>query len=235
MRSFFSAHDTAFRLSFPYTSQQNGKAERIWRTINDCIRTLLLHSVAPLSFWVEALNTATYVINSHPCRATGPVTPHQLLLGVPPHYDELRVFRCLCYPNTSATRTHKFSPRSVACAFLGYPSDHRGYRCYDLATGRVYTSRHVTLMEHFFPFRDGAAAASSSPATATHSDDDDTPACVRQQQLPCTPTSPITPQQLPRTPASPFTPPPLAPHASTPAIAHAHSLADTATHHAAMG
>jgi histone deacetylase 1/2 len=220
MRSFFSAHDTAFRLSCPYTSQQNGKAERILRTINDCICTLLLHSASPLSFWVEALNIATYVINRRQGRATGPVTPHQLLLGVPPHYDELRVFGCLCYPNTSTTTTHKFSPPSVACAFLGYPSDHRGYKCYDLATGRVYTSRHVTFMEHVFPFRDRAAAASSSPAPATH-DDDDTPgppACVRQQQLPCPPASPFTPQQLPRTPASPITSPPLAPHTSPPLL-----------------
>lgn len=172
LRSFFSAQGTSFRLSCPYTSQQNGKAERILRTINDCIRTLLLHSAAPLSFWAEALNTATFLINRRPCRATGSITPHHLLLGVPPRYDELRVFGCLCYPNITATTAHKLSPRSVACVFLGYPTDHRGYRCYDMTSGRVYTSRHVTFVEHAFPFR-AVHAQTPSPMPTSFADDDD--------------------------------------------------------------
>jgi len=37
LRNFLAAQGTCFRLSCPYTSQQNGKAERILRTINDCV------------------------------------------------------------------------------------------------------------------------------------------------------------------------------------------------------
>ena len=36
---------------------------------------------------------------------------------------------------------------------MGYPADHRGYRCFDLTTRRVITSRHVIFDEHTFPFR----------------------------------------------------------------------------------
>ncbi|WVZ70083.1 hypothetical protein U9M48_018781 [Paspalum notatum var. saurae] len=108
----------------------------------------LLHSDA------EALATATFLINQHPCRATGTTTPHELLLGAPPRYDDLRVFGCHCYPNTTATAAHKLSTRSTACVFIGYPTDHRGYRCYDLSSGRVITSRHVVFDERSFPFRD---------------------------------------------------------------------------------
>jgi len=82
-RSLLASMGTVFRLSCPHTSQQNGKAERVLRTLNDSIRTLLIHSAAPLQFWAEALNTATYLLNRRPCRATGSVTPHQLLLGTP--------------------------------------------------------------------------------------------------------------------------------------------------------
>lgn len=35
LRDFYSAHGILLRLSCPYTSQQNGKAERILRTLND--------------------------------------------------------------------------------------------------------------------------------------------------------------------------------------------------------
>jgi len=109
LRAYFLTHGISLRLSCPYTSQQNGKAERVLRTINDCLRTLLIHSGAPPAYWAEALNTATYLLNRRPCRATNTLTPHELLLGTPPHYDELRVFGCLCFPNLSATTPHKLS------------------------------------------------------------------------------------------------------------------------------
>jgi histone deacetylase 1/2 len=141
MRSFLSTNGVAFRLSCPYTSSQNGKAERILCTVNDCVRSLLIHAGMPTAFWVEALATATHLINCRPCHTSGAATPFQLLLGVPPSYNHLRVFGCLCYPNQTATATaaHKLSARSTPCAFLGYPSDHRGYRCLDLQTQRVIT------------------------------------------------------------------------------------------------
>ena len=137
--------------------------------INDCVRTLLIHSAAPTSFWAEALNTATFLLNRRPCHATGIVTPHHLLLGTPPRYDELRVFGCLCYPNLTPTTPHKLSPRSEACVFLGYPTGHRGYRCYNIATRRVYTSRHVVFVEHVFPFHDTPSRDHRSAGTPTRS------------------------------------------------------------------
>jgi hypothetical protein len=55
---------------------------------------MLIHSATPLTFWAEALATATYLINRHTCRATASTTPYELLFGVPPSYDELCVFGC---------------------------------------------------------------------------------------------------------------------------------------------
>jgi hypothetical protein len=58
----------------------------------------------------------------------------------------------LCYPNLSTTASHKLSPRSIVCVFLGYPASHRGYRCLDLSTRCIITSRHVIFDETTFPF-----------------------------------------------------------------------------------
>lgn len=58
-----SEHGAVLRLSCPYTSQQNGKAERILRTLNDCVRTMLLHCAAPTSFWADSLHTTTFLLN----------------------------------------------------------------------------------------------------------------------------------------------------------------------------
>lgn len=49
----FSTHGISFRFSCPNTSQQNGKSERMIRTLNKAIRTLLFQ--AHLSYLVEAL------------------------------------------------------------------------------------------------------------------------------------------------------------------------------------
>jgi hypothetical protein len=78
-------------------------------------------------------------------------TPYFALYGTAPIYDHLRVFGCACYPNISATAPHKLSPRSTRCLFLGYSSDHKGYRCLDLASNRIIISRHVVFDEDVFP------------------------------------------------------------------------------------
>lgn len=61
---------------------------------------------------------------------------------------------------------HKLATRSTACVLLGYPTDHRGYRCFDLATRCVITSRHVTFDESTFPYRD-PSFTKNPPSAAT--------------------------------------------------------------------
>jgi transposase InsO family protein len=67
LRAILASRGVTLRFSCPYTSAQNGKAERSLRTINDVLRTLLFQASIPPEFWVEALSTATYLINRRPC------------------------------------------------------------------------------------------------------------------------------------------------------------------------
>jgi hypothetical protein len=66
LNTFFQTHSTIFRFSHRYTSQQNGKAERAIRTINDVIRSLLFQTSMPPNLWAEALTpphiSLTYVL-----------------------------------------------------------------------------------------------------------------------------------------------------------------------------
>uniref|UniRef100_A0A453GJS8 Integrase catalytic domain-containing protein n=1 Tax=Aegilops tauschii subsp. strangulata TaxID=200361 RepID=A0A453GJS8_AEGTS len=152
LRTFFSSNGIAYRFSCPHTSPQNGNAERMIRTTNDVMRTLLLQANLTPPFWVEDLHTATYLLNRRPSRVIAPHTPHYLLYGIPPTYDHLRVFGCLCFPNQYATMANKLAPRSSRYVFLGYALEHKGYRCFDLATRRVIVSRHVIFDETIFPY-----------------------------------------------------------------------------------
>jgi hypothetical protein len=155
-RTFFLSHNAQLRMSCPYTSPQNGKAERMIRTTNDVMHSLLFQASLPARYWTESLYAATYLLNLLPTKAILAPTPQFALFGTTPSYTHLRVFGCACYLNTSATAPHNLAPCSCRCVFLGYSSDHKGYRCQDLTMNRVLISRHV-FDESSFPF------ASSNP------------------------------------------------------------------------
>jgi hypothetical protein len=159
-RTFFLTHGVHLRMSCPYTSPQNGKVERIIRTINDTVRSLLFQASVPPSYWAEALNTATRLLNLLPTKTLKFSTPHHALFGSTPSYDHLWGFGCLCYPNMSATAPHKLSPRSTPCIFLGYFDHHKGYRCLDLHSNKIIISRHVVFDETSFPFATHPASPS---------------------------------------------------------------------------
>jgi hypothetical protein len=68
-RIFLLLNDTQLRISCSYTSPQNGKAERIIRSVNNVIRTLLIQAFLPGRYWAEGLHTATYMLNRLPMTA----------------------------------------------------------------------------------------------------------------------------------------------------------------------
>ncbi|KAJ9565991.1 LOW QUALITY PROTEIN: hypothetical protein OSB04_001957 [Centaurea solstitialis] len=168
---FFKTHGIKIRFSCPYTSPQNGKAERTIRTINNTLRTSLIQASLPPIFWVEALLSSVHTFNLLPSTTIQYKTPFEVLFGFSPTYSHLRVFGCLCYPNTSPTSVHKLAPRSSACVYLGPSTDHRGYRCLDLITQKVIISRHVNFDETHFPFPDFQTRPTSEDYNAFDVDD----------------------------------------------------------------
>jgi hypothetical protein len=148
---FLLLNVTQLQMSCPYTSLQNGKAERIIRSVNNVIHTLLIQASLPGRYWVEGLHTAMYLLNHLPTMAIQTACSHLSLFGSAPSYEHLRVFGCTCYPNTTATVPPKLSLHSTRCVFLGYSADHKGCRCLDLSTNCMIVSRHVVFDEDSFP------------------------------------------------------------------------------------
>jgi hypothetical protein len=146
------ANGISFRFSCPHTSSQNGKAERKIRSINNIIRTLLVHASLPPNFWHHALQMATYLLNILPNKKLNYQSPLKILFHKDPSYSHLRIFGCLCYPLFPSPTINKLQPRSTPCVFLGYPSNHRGYKCYDLSQNKIILCRHVIFNETEFPF-----------------------------------------------------------------------------------
>jgi len=159
-RIFFLTHVTHLRMSCPYTSTQNGKAERAIHSLNNVVCSLLYQACLPPRYWVEALNTAPILLNILTTKTLRSCTPHEALLGSSPVYDHLRVFGCRCYPNLSTTTVHKLAPRSTLCVFLGYSAHHKGYHCLDTSSNKII-SRHVIFDKSTFSFAEPPSTPTS--------------------------------------------------------------------------
>ncbi|KAK4403223.1 Retrovirus-related Pol polyprotein from transposon TNT 1-94 [Sesamum angolense] len=138
--------------SCPYTSQQNGVAERKHRHILDVARTIMTHMHVPKSYWGDAVLTACYLINRMPSTVLNGDTPYSCLFPDKPLFGITpRVFGCVFFVHIHSPSLDKLSPCSVKCIFLGYSRTQKGYRCYDPQSRRSFTSADVTFFE-FTPF-----------------------------------------------------------------------------------
>jgi histone deacetylase 1/2 len=113
---------------------------------------LLAHASMPLKFWDEAFLIATFLINLLPSKVINNETHVERLLHTSPNYDSLRIFGCAYWPNLRPYNKRKLAYRSKLCVFLGYSPLHKGVKCLDVNTGRVYISRDVVFDENVFPF-----------------------------------------------------------------------------------
>lgn len=160
LRSFLTAHGISHLTSPPHTPEHNGLAERKHRHVVETGLALLSHASLPRRFWTYAFAAAVYLINRMPTEVLNGFSPYPKLFQQSPNYLKLRVFGCLCYPWIRPYNTNKLESRSTTCVFLGYSLTQSAYLCFEVATGRVYTSRHVQFVENSFPF------ASKQPATS---------------------------------------------------------------------
>lgn len=133
--------------SVPKTPEQNGKAERLNRTLLESVRSMLADSRLPKKFWAEAVNTAVFLRNRSPTKLLSKVTPTEVWTGRKPDVSFLRVFGCRAYAHIPRSERGKLDPKSRNCWMMGYGDTTKGYRLYDQLRERVFYSRDVTFDE----------------------------------------------------------------------------------------
>ena len=79
------------QLTPPGTPQRNGVSERRNRTLLDIGHTMMSLIDLPLSFWVYALETATFTLNRAPSKSVE-TTPYELWFGNKPKLLFLKVW-----------------------------------------------------------------------------------------------------------------------------------------------
>jgi hypothetical protein len=161
LNSFFCTIGISHRVSCPHAHQQNGAAKRRHCHIVEVGLALLADASMPLKYWDQGFLTATHLINRTPSKILDYDTPLHRLLGATPDYSTLRVFGCAYWPNLLPYNSYKLQFCSTRSDFLDYSNMHKGYKCLDISTCRVYISRDVVFDKNAFPF---AALHSSAGA-----------------------------------------------------------------------
>ena len=69
LRVFFEKREIVLKYATLYMHEENGLAERGWRTTVTMKDSLLLDSGLPLDFWAEAIDTANYLRNRLPTKS----------------------------------------------------------------------------------------------------------------------------------------------------------------------
>ena len=97
MTDFCQSEGIVHQTTAPYTSAQNGRAERLHRTILAKARTMRIACGAPGSLWDEFSSTAAYLTNFTAATANLGRTPYELWFERKPSLSHLREIGCRAF------------------------------------------------------------------------------------------------------------------------------------------
>nr|GEX52696.1 hypothetical protein [Tanacetum cinerariifolium] len=106
------------------------------------------YSFLPTTFWVEAVNTACYVLNRVLVTKPQNKTPYELLTGKQPIISYLRPFGCHVTILNIIDQLGKFDGKSNSGFLVGYSLNSKAFRVYNLETKRVEENLHVNFLEN---------------------------------------------------------------------------------------
>ncbi|KAI3810934.1 hypothetical protein L1987_20606 [Smallanthus sonchifolius] len=137
--------------SAPYVPQQNGVAERKNRTLVETARTMLADSKLPVTFWVEAVNTACHVLNRVLTVKRHNKTCYELLNNRKPNLEYLLPFGNPCTLLKVRDVPTKFSAKAIEGIFLGYVANSTTKRVYNKETRQVEEWFHIDCSNRSLP------------------------------------------------------------------------------------
>jgi transposase InsO family protein len=172
---FLRAKGVNHQTTAPYSPEQNGKAERLNRTLMDRTRAMIIDSGLDNSMWGEAISTANYIRNRSP--ADGQLcTPWEMFYGSKPDVSGMRVFGSRAYAHIPKATRSKLDAVSQVGVFVGYEAHSKAYRI--LINGKITIGRTVTFDEASVGKQSGARTSTAPrgipiPVAAGAGDPDD--------------------------------------------------------------
>ena len=118
LKDFYSAKGIVHQTTAPYTPEQNGKAERLNRTLMERVRAMLQDAKLPNSLWAEAVTTANYIRNRSPVCGDSK-TPKELFYGDKPDVSNMKTFGARAYVHIPKAQRQKLDPVSIKGIMVG--------------------------------------------------------------------------------------------------------------------
>lgn len=145
--NFCSQEGIRRQLTVPYSPQQNEVSERKNRTVVEMGRSMMMDKNLPLMFWAEAARTAVYLLNRLPSRALKETTAYEAWYGTKPTTSHLNFFCSICYCHIPEDRRKELEKKAEIGILLGYSSEAKRYRIYNVISTKVIIRRDVVVDE----------------------------------------------------------------------------------------
>ena len=98
-------------------------------------------------FWAEAINIVVYLKNRSPTKCLNFKTPFEALYGFKPAVSHLRVFGSKSFANIPKVDRNKLDPKAMKYIFVGYGTEFKAYKLFNLMTHKTFASRDVIFHE----------------------------------------------------------------------------------------
>lgn len=147
VKEFTESHGIQHQKTVPYTSEQNGRAERDMRTLVEAARSMIHSKSLSLKYWAEAINTAVYVLNRTGSSPVKGKTPYELWFKRIPKINHLRCFGSEVFIHVPKEKRRKWDSKAERGIFVGYCDDTKGYRVWFPDQEKIGISRDVVFRE----------------------------------------------------------------------------------------
>lgn len=147
-KKFCRSKGIKMEYTMAYTPQQNGKSERMNRTLVEKVRIKFIETNLPKFLWGEAIRSSAYELNRSPTSCLKGKTPAEVWFGKN-DLSRLRVFGSKAWV-VNLKRTNKLQPRAKATRFVGYVRG--GYRLWNPEENNIIESRDVIFDESKYKY-----------------------------------------------------------------------------------
>ncbi|GKE45583.1 retrovirus-related pol polyprotein from transposon TNT 1-94 [Tanacetum coccineum] len=145
--NFCDEKGISINFSSPYTSEQNGVAEKKNRTLIESARTMLSRSVFSKQYWTEAVATACYTQNRFTIVKRHLKTPYEIFPKRIPNINFLHVFGCPVSIHNHKDHLGKFDEIADDGYLLGYLLVSKAFRVFNKRRQQTEETYHITFDE----------------------------------------------------------------------------------------
>ncbi|MDN6612538.1 MAG: DDE-type integrase/transposase/recombinase, partial [Staphylococcus equorum] len=145
LNDYLYQHHIIHYFSPPYTPQQNGRIERLNRTLIEKMVGAILQARLPPNIWEFAIKHSSWIINNVTHSATGKI-PQALWDNTTPNVSDLKIFGCRAYVHQP--RQHKGGASSITGIFIGMGQIAKTWDI--LTEDGIITTHNVTFDETKF-------------------------------------------------------------------------------------